>query len=86
MGFITSFFAVFIGIGVIQASQNDHLKFSTEIQRARTIFNDKLLSFFDKNSKGNNQLLSTFGLHSVLSSVLDGAENETFDQLWEALG
>ena len=56
------------------------------IWRARVNFNAGLIRALDHLSGEKNVVLSPFGLHSALSSVMAGAEGETYKQLWTALG
>ena len=85
MRFILSFLTSILAVSTVQ-SASVRTDYSQEIQDARSLFNSQLLTYLDHQSNGKNILVSSFGLHSVLSSVLAGAEARTFEQLWNGLG
>mgnify|MGYP002652491300 CR=1 FL=1 len=58
----------------------------TQLWRARANFQNNLVPALDHLSGFKNVVVSPFGLHSALSSVLAGAQGETYKQLWTALG
>ena len=85
MRFIIPLIATIAAVCGASAEPNNDTPYAN-IWRARVNFNAGLISALDHLSGQKNVVVSPFGLHSALSSVLAGAQGETYKQLWTALG
>ena len=85
MRFIIPLIATIVAVCGAPAEPNNDTPYAN-MWRARANFQNKLIPALDHLAEGKNVVLSPFGLHSALSSVLAGAEGETYKQLWTALG
>ena len=89
MRFAVPFLTTLLAISGVRSATvpTAEIDLANELLEARTMFNGQLLTYLDHhNDDRKNVLVSTYGLHSVLSSLLVGTEERTYKELFDALG